>query len=162
MDLPLTPRPFKPRLQRLKWLFTDHPLYFLTSCTESRRPILSSVSVHRSFVTFAAQGAEYGVFTGFYTIMPDHIHLFAAFTREEIPLSKWMKSLKNSLSKVLRESGADAPHWQKGFFDHVMRSEESYIEKMAYVRQNPVRAGLVKHAEEWPYQGEIFRLEFRK
>ena len=39
-------------------------------------------------------------------------------------------------------------------FDHVLRSEESYGEKWLYVRDNPVRAGLVDDASDWPYQGE--------
>jgi len=45
--------------------------------------------------------------------------------------------------------------WQPGFFDHVLRSDESYNEKWNYVKENPVRAGLVQIASEWPYQGEI-------
>jgi hypothetical protein len=73
-------------------------------------------------------------------------------------LSDWMKSLKNSLSKTLRGMNIPAPHWQKGFFDHVMRSEESYSEKWLYVAQNPVRKRLVARPEDWPYQGEIYPL----
>jgi hypothetical protein len=51
-----------------------------------------------------------------------------------------------------------SPHWEKDFFDHVMRSEESYEQKWLYVRENPVRAGLVKRWEDWSYQGEIHHL----
>ena len=58
-----------------------------------------------------------------------------------------MKSLKNALSKTLRQSGTLPPHWQKGLFDHVLRSGESYDEKWDYVRENPVRAGLVQDWE---------------
>jgi hypothetical protein len=70
-----------------------------------------------------------------------------------------MKSLKNSISKALREAGIPAPHWQKGFFDHVLRTQESLRVKWTYVRRNPVRAGLVDDPDAWPYQGEIARLE---
>jgi REP-associated tyrosine transposase len=45
--------------------------------------------------------------------------------------------------------------WQRGFFDHLIRNTESYAQKWDYVRENPVRAGLVGKAEEWKYQGEI-------
>ena len=45
--------------------------------------------------------------------------------------------------------------WQPGFFDHILRSDESYGEKWNYIHENPVRAGLVKSADNWPYQGEI-------
>jgi len=71
-----------------------------------------------------------------------------------------MKSVKNTLSKALRFEGIAASHWQKDFFDHVLRSEESYEEKWHYVRENPVRAGLVKRWQDWPFGGEIFDLEY--
>ena len=41
--------------------------------------------------------------------------------------------------------------WQDGFFDHRLRSLESAVEKANYIRLNPVRAGLVEHASDWPY-----------
>jgi putative transposase len=91
--------------------------------------------------------------------MPDHIHLFAAFD-DRISLSTWMKSLKNYLSKALRELAAHAPHWQKGFFDHLLRSEESYGSKWEYVFHNPVRQQLVSDPTLWPFQGEINALSF--
>lgn len=72
-----------------------------------------------------------------------------------------MKSLKNSLSKTLRGMEVPAPHWQKGFFDHVLRSGESYSEKWLYVAENPVRKNLSACPEEWPYQGEIYPLAAR-
>jgi len=91
--------------------------------------------------------------------MSDHFHAFVALDEREITLSAWMKSLKNALSKSLRESGVASPHWQKGFFDHVLRSAESYSEKWHYVRENPVRGGLVTRWEDWAYRGEPHRLE---
>ncbi len=96
---------------------------------------------------------------GRYVLMPDHLHLFAAFAPGAPQLSKWMAALKGALSAVWRAQGRRAPFWQKGFFDHVLRSRESYAEKWLYVRENPVRAGLVKRWEAWPYQGEVYSLE---
>jgi putative transposase len=97
---------------------------------------------------------------GAYVIMPDHVHLFIATDDEKITVSAWMKSLKNTISKTLRLTGVAPPHWQKTFFDHLLRSGESYSQKWAYVRENPVRAGLVAKSEDWPYLGEIFELEY--
>jgi REP-associated tyrosine transposase len=93
--------------------------------------------------------------------MPDHLHLFIAIDDEKIKLTDWMKSLKNALSSALRSVGGSPPHFQKGFFDHVLRSAESYEEKWNYVRENPVRAGFAKRWDEWPFRGEIFALEYR-
>jgi len=97
---------------------------------------------------------------GRHVLMPDHLHLFVSV--DEISLSNWVKSLKNALSKSLRGLGCEAPHWQKGFFDHLLRSGESYSQKWDYVRANPVRVGLAAIPEDWPYAGEIHNLEYRK
>ena len=61
----------------------------------------------------------------------------------------------------VRERGVAPPHWQKGFFDHMLRSQESAGEKWKYVRENPVRAVLVEYSSEWRYLDEIFALDYR-
>jgi REP element-mobilizing transposase RayT len=106
-------------------------------------------------VDFALKAAERAVCIGRYVIMPDHVHLFVGFGPESISVSDWLKSFKNAISKVLTNATFLAPHWQRGFFDHVIRSEESYDQKWLYVRENPVPAGFVKRWEDWPYAGEI-------
>jgi putative transposase len=191
--------PLQPRLKRLDRLFVNHPLYFVTTCTEDRKPILANATVHEAFRKFCEVGLTRGVFVGKYVLMPDHLHLFVAFggeyeaalierrrsqsaatesaavierrysgepvaavcDRRLSSLSEWMKSLKNSLSKTFRAQNIPAPHWQKGFIDHVMRSEESYSDKWLYVAENPVRKKLAARLEEWPYQGEIYLLAAR-
>jgi REP element-mobilizing transposase RayT len=119
---------------------------------------MANEETHEVFVLFARNGAPRGVLVGRYVLMPDHLHLFAAFAPGSPSLSGWARALKRTLAKHWSARGLGAPHWQKGFFDHVLRSEESYEERWRYVQQNPVRAGLVRSAEEWPYQGEIHRL----
>jgi REP element-mobilizing transposase RayT len=146
--------------QRLPWLFTQYPIFYITACSHGRRPILDRRDVHETFIQFSLRAAAHGVWVGRYVIMPDHIHLFASFGPESISVSAWMKSLKNATSKTLKNATFQAPHWQRGFFDHVLRSEESYEEKWLYVRENPVRAGLVAKAEDWPYAGEIGELRY--
>lgn len=94
--------------------------------------------MHDAFVQFRMRAPDYKVSVGRYVIMPDHIHLFAGFGPESTLVSAWIKSLKNAISKTLRTTHCLGPHWQKGFFDHVIRSQESYDEKWLYVRNNPV------------------------
>ena len=149
----------KPRLRRLDWLFPRAPIYFVTACTHSRARWLACPEIHESLVAFFSRGTERRAFVGRYVLMPDHFHLFVSFQPGRLQLSDWMKSLKNSLSKTLRAMRKTPPHWQDGFFDHVLRSSESYEQKWLYVRDNPVRAGLISRAGDWPYQGEIHRLE---
>ena len=151
-----------PRLRRLGRIFPRSPVYLVTACTANRRHVLADAVVHDAFMSFASAGRDHGAWVGCYMLMPDHLHLFVALDDERVSLANWMKSLKNSVSKVLRAQGMPPPHWQKGFFDHVLRSGESYSEKWNYVRENPLRAGLVSTAEDWPYQGEIHALEVRR
>jgi putative transposase len=69
-------------------------------------------------------------------------------------LAGWVKGLKRTIGNALSREDPSF-RWQPGFFDHVLRNEESYAQKWNYVRENPVRADLVSSAEDWPYQGEI-------
>jgi REP element-mobilizing transposase RayT len=150
------------RLRRLETTYERRPIYFVTACTAERRPLLANELVHESFVLFARNAATRGAWVGCYVLMPDHLHLFVVIEDDRVRLSEWIRSLKNSISKVLRVRGESSPHWQKGFFDHIMRGSESYSQKWDYVRANPIRAGLVARPEEWPYAGEVHQLEYRK
>ena len=93
--------------------------------------------------------------------MPDHVHFFAAQAAEIKSLSAFVGDWKKWTSRQLRESKfAGEKLWQAEFFDHVLRSKQSYEDKWQYVRLNPVRAGLVVRAEEWPFAGECEPLLF--
>ena len=90
--------------------------------------------------------------------MPDHVHLFVRLNME-MRLGRWIASLKQTMSRAAGHSRLGGRIWQEGFFDHVLRSAASYGQKWEYVRQNPVRSGLVDDGELWPYQGEVVRIE---
>ena len=135
-------------------------VHYVTGVTYARIPIFRGDEICSLFIEALSETRLKDPFKLIgYVLMPDHIHFFAGFAPDAIHLSAWIKSLKNALSKSLRAAGITAPHWQKGFFDHILRSDESYTVKWDYVRMNPVRANLVRSAEEWEFQGEIFPLE---
>jgi REP element-mobilizing transposase RayT len=89
-------------------------------------------------------------------IMPDHVHLVLSPLRDKngwpFPLVKILQCLKSStahrINRLLKTSG---PVWEEESFDHVLRSDESLKEKCEYVRQNPVRAGLVREPEKYKW-----------
>lgn len=77
-------------------------------------------------------------------LMPDHIHALMSFPREtsmRSVLFKWKEF-------AAKKSGI---RWQRDFFDHRLRRDESYEEKAHYIRMNPVRKQLVTSPEDWPY-----------
>ena len=77
-------------------------------------------------------------------LMPDHLHALITFPGETVmrkTIADWKRFLATQLGI----------NWQRDFFDHRLRREESFDDKAAYLRANPVRAGLVKHSDHWDY-----------
>ena len=76
--------------------------------------------------------------------MPDHMHALASFPSEKdvrTVVTQWKKYAARKFSV----------NWQRDFFDHRLRSDESLRDKEDYIRMNPVRAGLATQPEDWPY-----------
>jgi REP element-mobilizing transposase RayT len=148
-------RTFGRRPPRLGRIFATSPVYFVTFCTHERQRFLAKPEVHTAFVLFAERAEEtFNVAVGRYVIMPDHVHLFVRGD-DNFRLGPWIGALKQAMAKAATLSRRKGQIWEEGFFDHVLRSNESYSQKWNYVRRNPVRAKLVKSAADWPYQGEI-------
>jgi REP element-mobilizing transposase RayT len=140
---------------RLGQVFANNPLYFVTLCTYCRRAILADSAVHIAFQEFTKRGfTERNIAVGRYVIMPDHIHLFVCGP-DDFVLGRWIGSLKQRLAKAIKRKPDAHSIWQRGFFDHVLRNDESYGQKWQYVRDNPTRAGFVVRSEDYPYSGEL-------
>jgi REP element-mobilizing transposase RayT len=133
--------------------------------------MLATPQVHNAFTQFSLRAySAHNIAVGRYVIMPDHMHLFVCGP-DNFELGRWMGSLKRHLEKHVESARHRNPAspggrrlqkntlWQRGFFDHVLRSDESYAQKWNYVRENPARAGFVANADDWPYAGEIVRID---
>ena len=144
-------------LRRLGVIYQSQPRYFITICTYKRRPMLTRPGVHDILCNHWGKSLDlYGWAIGSYIVMPDHAHFFCTDTESKTPLSKMIGSWKQWTAKeVCPILGVQPPFWQKEFFDHLIRSAESYSDKWEYVRQNPVRAGLVDHVDDWDYAGHV-------
>ena len=144
-------------LRRLDRVWVKNPLYFVTTCVAKRRPSLARDFV-ATFLIDEWRGArdQHGWTVGSYVIMPDHVHFFCAPQPDAVSLTRFIGRWKEWTHKRLkRECGIEPPLWQREFFDHLIRSDESYSEKWDYVRANPVRAGLVSDANDWPHSGHV-------
>ena len=81
-------------------------------------------------------------------LMPDHIHLLAGPRDRDAAVGELSAAIKRRVRKTLNADW----QWQPGCFDRLLRREESAEEKWEYIRENPVRAGLVLHWSDWPYR----------
>jgi REP element-mobilizing transposase RayT len=129
----------------------------VTVVTQGRQRCLAHDSAH-TLLRETWNAASFWL-VGRYVIMPDHIHFFCAPTTPDCSLERWMQFWKSQLTKAWPVA-TQKPVFQREHWDRQLRSDESYDEKWEYVRQNPVRAGLVTDPDAWPYQGELNELRW--
>jgi putative transposase len=129
--------------------------YLVTTVTHDRKPLLSDLQTGRVVVNALRYQSECGAAeTVAFVVMPDHLHWLFTLTGK-VELSDLIRSVKGFSSKgihVLLGRNADPmsalspthdPVWQKGFYDHALRSDEDVRSAARYLVMNPVRAGIV-------------------
>jgi putative transposase len=128
------------------WLpFNVETIYFVTFCVAHRQPVLDNREAFAVFQNAIARLAKWNVLAGL--LMPDHVHVLAG------PLDRNEKvgNLGGALKRWMRAELRSQREWQPGSFDRLLATE-SASQKWSYIWDNPVRAGLVKDAGDWPYQ----------
>ncbi len=81
--------------------------------------------------------------------MPDHCHLLLR-PFEAYSLSRIMKGIKGGSARRLNQwCGVSGRVWQDESWDRVVRDWGEFEEKLRYVVENPVRAGLVARPEDY-------------
>jgi len=90
-----------------------------------------------------------------YCFMPDHLHLLVR-TPPAVDFLEFVHHFKQLSAFRLRiELGDDCLVWQPRFYDHALRSAEGILPTARYIFANPIRAGLVHNADEYPYSGSF-------
>jgi putative transposase len=137
-------------------IYADRPtIVFVTVCTKDRRAWLATDEHHALLRGIWTEASAWLV--GRYVIMPDHIHFFAAPGEADLPLDNWVRYWKG---RFTRNHTCCEGKWETDHWDRRLRKLEDYDQKWEYVRDNPVRHGLVEKAEDWPCQGEIYELDW--
>jgi putative transposase len=150
--------PLRPHLRRLDEVWIDEPIYFVTITTKDRRPVLACQEAFTILVSeFRNAPTRHGWTVERFVVMPDQFICSApkAAIAPPVSLSDFVGRMKQwSAKAILRALGLAPPLWQTEFFDHVLRSNESYESKWRYVVENPVRAGLARLVEDWPARSQ--------
>jgi REP element-mobilizing transposase RayT len=105
-----------------------------------------------------------------YVVMPNHVHVFlrpmliartevCATTQECMPLNKITRYLKGysarEANKILGCTGQS--FWQDESYDHWARDDDEFYRIIAYIENNPVKAGLARLPEDWPWSSAAER-----
>lgn len=121
---------------------TGEPVQFVTLNAEVRggEPFLAAAGAILDAARFYHVHGRW--FLRLFLVMPDHLHMLATFPREasvKATCGAWKGFLRRTA--VIR--------FQTDCFEHRIRNETEFSEKWDYVRNNPVRKGLVERADEW-------------
>ncbi len=89
-------------------------------------------------------------------VMPDHVHVLITpgWGSDGLthPLRAIMQRVKGASSREANLAiGRRGTLWLQESFDHELRREDSLPQKAEYIRQNPVRKGLVERPEDYPW-----------
>lgn len=84
-------------------------------------------------------------------VMPNHVHVLVE-AYEGWPLSGLLHSWKSFTAKAINKRlGQDGKVWMEDYFDRYIRDDLHLAAVIAYIHNNPVKAGLVSNEWEWPY-----------
>ncbi|WP_338287158.1 hypothetical protein [Luteolibacter sp. LG18] len=132
------------------WIDPSQEAWFVTVCCEPRghnQLAFPGLWSHlRESIERRNEGGQWRC--SLFLAMPDHVHFIVTFPGD-FYLRKTMAEWKRW------HASRHGIQWQRGFFDHRLRTEDSGVEKRNYILQNPVRAGLVEKTEDWPYVWDL-------
>jgi putative transposase len=84
-------------------------------------------------------------------IMPNHVHVLvrleAGHSLAEI-VKFWKGGSAVEINRVLGKTGA---LWQREYYDRFVRNLDHLYDCIAYIRNNPLKAKLCDHPEDWPF-----------
>ena len=128
-------------------------IYLLTSVCAHRDPRFADSGVATAVVhTLAEPRLWRDAQPLCWVLMPDHFHLILRLGDSE-PLPRLMNRLKSVTARTARAmDGNPNAVWMAGYHDHALRAEAQLHEVIRYVLENPLRAGLVKSVEDYPYR----------
>ena len=124
--------------------------YFITSVTDGREryfiyPKYAELFIDTLYLYRGQQKYQIHVFV----VMPEHFHLL--ITPRGVTIEKAMQFIKGGSSfRVKKELNRNFDIWERGFTDRRVRIGE-YEGFKTYIEENPVKAGLAKGAEDYPY-----------
>ena len=123
--------------------------HFVTFCCYRRRQLFCSPEAKDIFeAALERVRRAYGLRVYGYVVMPEHVHLLLS-EPDKAALADAVKSLKQGVSRRLI---GEAEHfWQKRYYDHNVRSQEKFVEKLRYIHRNPVTRGLCARAGDWTW-----------
>ena len=129
------------------WVDPQREIYFISiNCKKRFQNQLAAPDMaHQLFETVRHRQEKYLWWPHIFLLMPDHLHALLSFPPSGKPLKQVVEKWKEWTAKQF------GIVWQRDFFEHRLRHDESRREKADYILQNPIRKKLVARPEDWPF-----------
>jgi putative transposase len=138
-------------MSRLRRLVVSDRWFFITCRLLPRRRTLSPLEFATLATVIGERRAEHDFLLTAWVFLPDHWHAIF-YPPHPLTISRVMEAIKDGATKRINRSRREAGIlWQPRFFDRALRTVGEYNEKVQYLHLNPVKAGLVKRATDWPW-----------
>jgi putative transposase len=102
-------------------------------------------------------GAHYRLIA--WCIMPNHVHAVAeqieGSTLSDV-VQSWKSATAHRINRQLERKGR---LWRREYFDRFMRDDDHLATTIAYVEENPIKAGLATHPAQWKWSSARHRME---
>jgi len=82
--------------------------------------------------------------------MPDHLHLLVEGQTADADFRAFMRFLRRRTAIEYRRLTL-LKLWQDGYYERVLRKDDATPAVISYILDNPVRAGLVENATDYPF-----------
>lgn len=131
----------------------DHRVFFITFCTYRRRELSERA---RSIVLEVCLRGNSSLFELLAVVVrPDHVHLALdplVSSDGPVCIARIMQAIKStSAHRINRELGHEGTVWQQESLDRALRQEEQLEDKIDYMMENPVRAGIVRNPDDYQW-----------
>jgi len=84
-------------------------------------------------------------------VMPNHVHVLIE-TNSANPVSKIVQGWKSYTARLINQHLARSGSvWMRDYFDRYIRDDRHLASVFAYIHNNPIKAGLVPHEQDWPH-----------
>jgi putative transposase len=140
------------RNARPQAILSSSRVFFVTTKTSMGRRLLQSERSATLLIDVLRSNVAAGKFQLHeFVIMPDHLHLLMTLP-VDMTIEKAMQLIKGGFSyRLKKEFGYQGEVWQRGFSEARITDGQSFMQHREYIVQNPVKAGLVETAEQYPY-----------
>lgn len=133
--------------------------YFITICSHEGKNVFSNKELAKAVIEcLKANKAKNNFKIYIYCLMPNHLHILLNPGDSNMLVSRFIQTFKSQTGFWYKKYHGN-PLWQRGFYDHIVRKNESLIKIAQYILDNPVRKGLVEKAELYPYSGAMDEIE---